>query len=115
MLTPEGASQLEYHRLLNLARSKLSGKPSYDHDALPSDTAALAVADVRLCLDYEPIRSQDENIFADLVASHMRTIFSVPSHREFFRSGYPSEPILAEVSLYTWQLLVHRVNLSTFV
>ncbi|KAL4246568.1 hypothetical protein ABKN59_008457 [Abortiporus biennis] len=34
----------------------------------------------------------------ELVASHMRTAFSVPFHREYLRSGYPSEPMLAEAA-----------------
>ena len=102
----------QYERmLLLLARSKLSGQPNPNVEATPSDTAALAIADVRLCFDYEPTRSKNENIVNDLVASHMRTVFSMPSHREYFRSGYPSEPILAEVSLYTSQLFVQLVNL----
>lgn len=34
---------------------------------------------------------------ADMVASHFRIAYSVPVHREYLRSGYSSEPLLAEV------------------
>lgn len=65
------------------------------------DSACLAVADVRLCLAYEPnilaAHSTDVNKPAELVASHMRVAYSVPKHRRYMRSGYPSEPLLAEV------------------
>ncbi|KAG8217164.1 hypothetical protein J3R82DRAFT_5244, partial [Butyriboletus roseoflavus] len=33
-----------------------------------------------------------------MVASHMRTAFSVPDSRLYIRSGYPSEPFLAEAA-----------------
>ncbi|KAG8217190.1 hypothetical protein J3R82DRAFT_5272, partial [Butyriboletus roseoflavus] len=33
-----------------------------------------------------------------MVASHMRTAFSVPDHPLYIRSGYPSEPFLAEAA-----------------
>jgi hypothetical protein len=35
---------------------------------------------------------------ADLVASHMRVVFSIPKHRRYIYSGTPSEPILAEAA-----------------
>ena len=61
--------------------------------------ARLAVADVRLCLAYEPQASANKptSVPAELIASHMRVAYSVPKHREYVRSGYPSEPVLAEV------------------
>lgn len=48
---------------------------------------------------------------AKLVAAHMRTVYSIPSHREYMRTGYSSEPLLAEVAaqvmhdepLRTWE------------
>ncbi|THH06221.1 hypothetical protein EW146_g9684 [Bondarzewia mesenterica] len=85
--------------VLKTARSKLICDTDFEkffHD--PGATARLAVADVRLCLDYEPRRQQNQMVVAELVASHMRIAYSVPRHREYFRSGYSSEPLLAEVS-----------------
>ncbi len=69
---------------------------------------ALAVLSVRLMLDFEPLRvalQRDEtDSEANQVARHMRIAYSVPSHREYMRSGSPSEPILAEAAA---QLMKH--------
>ncbi|KIM83548.1 hypothetical protein PILCRDRAFT_6971 [Piloderma croceum F 1598] len=59
---------------------------------------ALAVVDVLLTLDFEPRRQVTCIREAQLVASHMRIAFSVPKEREYIRSGYPSEPLLAEAA-----------------
>ncbi|EMD31837.1 hypothetical protein CERSUDRAFT_100068 [Gelatoporia subvermispora B] len=56
------------------------------------------LADVRVSLNYEPSREKTYDELADMVASHMRTVYSVPQHREYMRSGYSSEPILAEAA-----------------
>ncbi|KAH7918081.1 hypothetical protein BV22DRAFT_1134873 [Leucogyrophana mollusca] len=56
------------------------------------------ILDVLLCLDFEPSREAAKARQTELVASHMRTAFSVPSDRSYLRSGYPSEPILAEAA-----------------
>lgn len=54
--------------------------------------------DIRLMLDYEPRRQLARDRESELVASHMRIAYSVPQSREYMRSGYPSEPILAEAA-----------------
>jgi hypothetical protein len=59
--------------------------------------AAAAVLDVLLTLDFEPRRRAAYNREAKLVAGHMHFAFSVPKDREY-RSGYPSEPLLAEAA-----------------
>jgi hypothetical protein len=85
--------------IVDLARAKLI----CNHDiwararALDRD-AVLAVVDVLLTLDFEPRRQVTRNQEAKLVASHMRIAFSVPKEREYIRSGYPSEPLLAEAA-----------------
>ena len=61
----------------------------------------LAVLDVRLLLDYEHsaeawLREEE------LVESGMRIAYSVPRHRQYMYSGYPSEPILAEAAASVW-------------
>lgn len=97
-------------QIMRLAQSKLTfvvGQPPEIRKY--STTGRLAVADVRLCLDYEPQRST--NILDELVSQHMRHLYSVPAHREYTRSGYSSEPILAEViftSFAFWTLLTVR-------
>ncbi|THH04277.1 hypothetical protein EW146_g10218 [Bondarzewia mesenterica] len=84
--------------VLKMARSKLicdtDVDESFDHS---SAAARLAVADVRLCLDYEP-GQQNQMIVAELVTSHMRMVYSVPKHGQYMHSGYSSEPLLAEAA-----------------
>lgn len=36
-----------------------------------------------------------------LVENHMRIAFSIPDDREYLRSGYPSEPLLAKAAATT--------------
>ena len=57
-----------------------------------------AVLDVLLTLDFEPRHQAAYDREAKLVAGHMRIAFSVPKDREYLRSGYPSEPLLAEAA-----------------
>lgn len=35
---------------------------------------------------------------AKLVSAHLRVVYSIPKHREFMKTGYPSEPLLAEAA-----------------
>jgi hypothetical protein len=57
----------------------------------------LAAVSTRVLFEFEPRReaAQTEN---ELVASHMRVVFSIPQHRYYMRTGTPSEPILAEAA-----------------
>ena len=63
--------------------------------------AQLAALDIRLLLAFEPnakgVKAQE-----DMVAGRMRIAHSVPKHREYMRSSYPSEPILAEAAARIW-------------
>lgn len=52
---------------------------------------------VLLNLDYHP--SRDPTLQTDLIARHLRTAYSAPVHREYFYSGYPSEPVLSLAAL----------------
>ena len=54
--------------------------------------------DILISLDFDPRCEAAYNRVAQLVASHMRIAFSVPKDREYLRSGYPSEPLLAEAA-----------------
>ncbi|KZV96307.1 hypothetical protein EXIGLDRAFT_431445 [Exidia glandulosa HHB12029] len=96
--------------VIRLARNKLLCAAVDDPNVYevqvgtPHTTNALiAVLDVRLCFDYETRAAVVSPHEADLVASHMRLAYSVPSHRQYFRSGYSSEPILAEAAAQALQ------------
>jgi len=62
-----------------------------------ASTAKLALVDLRLCLDYDPLHQDTRPLMQHMVSSHMRYVYSVPVHRNYVRTGYPSEPLLAEV------------------
>jgi hypothetical protein len=80
----------------------LNGMVQFAHSKLTrgSDGNApmLAALTTRLLLDFEPQRELSRKMESTLVQGHMRIAFSVPKHREYLRSGSPSEPILAEAA-----------------
>ena len=86
---------------IDMLRGKLINSQLVDSSPADlADIACLAVVDVRLCLEYAALVEGNRAMqtAADLVATHMRYAYSVPQHREYLRSGYSSEPLLAEVS-----------------
>jgi len=83
---------------MELARRKLVARSDSTEFGSLSANARLAVVSTRLLLDFEPARFSARRTEEELVASHMRIAFSVPQHREFMRTGTPSEPILAEAA-----------------
>ncbi|KAG6862616.1 hypothetical protein C0993_002360, partial [Termitomyces sp. T159_Od127] len=52
----------------------------------------------RVDLTFESNRDEAVYLEGLLVASSMRTVFSVPQHRQYLRGGYPSEPFLGEAA-----------------
>ncbi|KAI0750828.1 hypothetical protein C8Q80DRAFT_1268144 [Daedaleopsis nitida] len=96
-----------YRELLEFAAAKLlhtanihGGRGTYSH------TAQTAILDVRIALSFEAGRPSAHQREMDLVSSHMRTVYSIPRSREYMRSGYSSEPILAEAAarqLHFWR------------
>ncbi|KAK0486713.1 hypothetical protein EDD18DRAFT_1111115 [Armillaria luteobubalina] len=44
-------------------------------------------------------QEKSHHLQEEMVTGHMRIALSVPSHREYMKSGYPSEPILAEAAV----------------
>ena len=61
--------------------------------------AELAILGVRLLLPFEPVqRAPSQNMEEYLVERNMRIAYSVPQHCQYMRSGYSSEPILAEAA-----------------
>ena len=85
--------------MMKLARTKLLcsnhiHSPPEQH----SHIARIAILDVLITIDYEPRRESTHQFEMELIASHMRTAFSAPDHRLYVRSGYPSEPFIAEAA-----------------
>ena len=93
---------------ITFARRKLLCNHSSDLDA-PSPFWTLeqktAVLDCRIMLSIA--RHDTAQKFNEtLVASHMRTVFSVPQSRQWINAGYPSEPFLAAAAtrqMYSWR------------
>jgi hypothetical protein len=107
LLRGAGLNKPEYRReILELACAKLIASRDINsgYDTF-SRAAWMAVLDVQLSLDFEPRSEQVQMEEAGLVKSHMRFAYSIPDHREYLWSGYPSEPLLAEAAaqqLWTW-------------
>jgi hypothetical protein len=55
---------------------------------------------IRLLLELSHTEGMGRWIEPRLVSSHMRVLFSIPSHREYLITGTPSEPILAEAAAH---------------
>lgn len=83
----------------DLAASKLVNLQDPRKLASAPAPARFAVLDTLLNLNYDPRQSSTRELCDAMVASHMRTAFSVPVDRHSMYSGYPSEPILAEAAL----------------
>ncbi|OCH84589.1 hypothetical protein OBBRIDRAFT_808130, partial [Obba rivulosa] len=94
--------------MIPLARTKLlscDALPEFTHETKVEVLSQFytplrkrILAEVRVCLNYEPSRQKTYDELAEMVASHMRMVYSVPQHREYMRSGYSSDPILAEAA-----------------
>ncbi len=82
---------------MEFAKAKLQGGLKQNDDGL---FAAIAV---RVLAEIEPQRLFARDLEAELVAGHMRVVYSVPAHREFMKSGFPSEPLLAEAAAQLMQ------------
>ncbi len=63
-----------------------------------NDEGLFAAVAVRVLAEIEPQRLFARDLEAALAAGHMRVVYSIPAHREFMKSGYPSEPLLAEAA-----------------
>ena len=96
---------------MRLARKKLVA-----HDDIfktkHSRIAMLAILDVLITIDFEPRRETAHEEQMEMVSSHMRTAFSIPDHRLYFRSGYPSEPFLAEAASRQMYHYMHKGSQS---
>ena len=105
MLEPhEGSFDEEYMKkeVMWLARGKLFFvRPTELQGAAQSFplTSLAAMLDVLVNIDYEPSDAALQ-LQLDLISQHMRSLYSVPPTRYNVVSGYPSEPLLAEVATY---------------
>lgn len=89
--------------IYNFAMMKLAGGRVFNSAmtlgaTLESKLATWSALGARVLLDFEPARIEAVELVNMLVARNMRIALSVPQHREFLRSGYFSEPILAEAA-----------------
>lgn len=93
--------------LLSYAQSKLLCQERIKRPRMASTKEAqAAVLDVRIMLSYEASHESTRGHLKNLIASHMRMVYSVSRTREHFQSGYPSEPIFAEAAakqLHYWR------------
>ncbi|EED85677.1 predicted protein [Postia placenta Mad-698-R] len=85
------------------AQTKLLSMSAADWKPLkPKGYTALAILSNRLILEIEPRREANRMLEDKLVASHMRVAYSGPSHLQYLRSSYPSEPPLVEAAAILW-------------
>ena len=86
--------------IIDFAETKLICASGLPKEETPQRHAAeLAVLGVRLLLEFEPVRKAPSgNMEEALVESNMRIVYSIPKHHHYMRSGYSSEPILAEAA-----------------
>ena len=100
--TPPGKEHYMVKEVLWLARGKLLYVGSYrleeEVQSFPSVSLA-AMLDVLVNIDYEP-NDETLKLQLDLISEHMRSLYSVSPTRYNVVSGYPSEPLLAEVAVY---------------
>ena len=80
---------------LALAKRKLILTSSAS-DAQP--IGKLAAIDVIININYEANRIANRSIQEGMVARHARLVYAIPSHRGYMRTGYSSEPLLAEAA-----------------
>ncbi|RXW14443.1 hypothetical protein EST38_g11407 [Candolleomyces aberdarensis] len=81
-----------------LAIRKITRSPKFELDSLATG-AKLAVLEILLNLEYRPLIRLHHGMVKEMVAGHMRTIYSAPRNRQYLHSGYPSEPVLAEAAM----------------
>ncbi|KAG8984641.1 hypothetical protein FRB94_004590 [Tulasnella sp. JGI-2019a] len=85
--------------IISLARSELILRHEINVPFnLLTPAAKTAVLDLRLKFKYEPARRAARIRDSAMVESHMRFVQSIPESRDYMRSSYPSEPILAEAA-----------------
>lgn len=85
--------------MMALARMKLVFNHNIENTSSHKELSHTAVLDVLITIEYNPRSELAREHQEEMVASHMRTAFSIPHHRSMYMdSGYPSEPFLAEAA-----------------
>ncbi|PSR72358.1 hypothetical protein PHLCEN_2v11764 [Hermanssonia centrifuga] len=108
----EGSANVNWVRkdMINFAHTKLIGHGNIlPTGASPEErerNGLLAAIGTRILLEFDTSREESRKREMQLVEGHMRIAYSVPIHRQYIRSGYPSEPILAEAA-------AHEMNSET--
>lgn len=89
-------AEVKAQKVMTMVRTKLTAMSGWTEvdpgSLLDNNRPGFAVLDALLNLDYDPTR--DSTVQTDLIARHLRTAYSAPNHREYFYSGYPSEPVI---------------------
>ncbi|KAH7334565.1 hypothetical protein B0J17DRAFT_770885 [Rhizoctonia solani] len=80
--------------VIKLAANKLTAQGVLEH-VRESELAALSV---RIGITFESMTAASREMEYKQVESHMRVVYAIPQHREFMRTGSPSEPVLAEAA-----------------
>ncbi|CAE6420460.1 unnamed protein product [Rhizoctonia solani] len=60
--------------------------------------SGLAAIGTRVGINFDSSTRSSNLMETKLVESHMRVVYAIPEHREYMRTGSPSEPILAEAA-----------------
>ncbi|KAL5639167.1 hypothetical protein ACGC1H_006623 [Rhizoctonia solani] len=63
-----------------------------------SNASDLAAIGIRVGITFDASTRSARLMETKLVESHMRVVYAIPEHREYMRTGSPSEPILAEAA-----------------
>ncbi|PSR72356.1 hypothetical protein PHLCEN_2v11762 [Hermanssonia centrifuga] len=90
--------------IVHFARIKLIGRSNI----LPPGVSLLerrhngllAAIGTRILFEFDTSREESRTREMQLVEGHMRIVYSIPVDRQYIRSGYPSEPILAEAAAH---------------
>ncbi|KAH7322262.1 hypothetical protein B0J17DRAFT_710678 [Rhizoctonia solani] len=83
-----------FEHVLKFAANKLTAQESPKHVS-QSELAALSV---RIGITFESTTQAAREAESQQVESHMRVVYAIPEHREYMRTGTPSEPVLAEAA-----------------
>lgn len=89
---------MDESEVFRLAKAKLCGSSTFGYSEITLP-GRVAVLDVLLQFDYEPSRESARRMVLDQIKGHLRLAYSVTSDRDVLRSGYSSEPLIAEAAL----------------
>lgn len=67
-------------------------------DIFSNDSWLIALLNIRIQLSSTACRELPLSEEEKQIASHLRTVFCIPNHREYIYSGHPSEPLVAEAA-----------------